>query len=171
MVDITFEPEGLKFAAAAKAYAEIWKAEATRIVSAIEDLTGLPFQESNIGAVVFEGNSQSNPVMKLRASYDAGTKKATLAHELLHRLSVEYMLDLPVKGDGLALGLHRQIDLVLYDLWVRLYGTTFADEQVAVESTRTPMYKEAWDWALALSPLERRARFAELRERCLSRNN
>lgn len=65
------------------------------------------------------------------------------------------MLDLPVKGDELSLGLHKQIDLPLYDIWADLYGQKFADDQVKIESARTLRYKEAWDWALGMPRNER----------------
>jgi hypothetical protein len=169
MIGLNFVPENDEFAEAAREYEAIWQAEGDRIAAAIEHATGLQFKEEAIRVTVYEGISQSYPDMKLRASYDKPTKTATLVHELLHRLSNEYMLDLPVKGEPLQLGLHKQIDLVLYDLWTDLYGKEFADGQVTIESNRVDMYKAAWEWALNLSRQQRAAAFGELREQCQSR--
>lgn len=161
MLTITFIPENGSFTSAAQDYSNIWALDGDRITAAIESAAQLTFKETAIEAIVFEGKSQSSP-MKLRASYDNDTKKATIVHELLHRISFEYMLDLPVKGEDLSLGLHKQIYLLLYDIWVDLYGKQFADEQVEVESQRVSIYRAAWQWALGLSGSERKAKFREL---------
>lgn len=130
-------------------------------MNGIEDITSLKFKDKVIDAIIFEGISQSRP-MKFRASYDDETKKATIIHESLHRISGDNMLSLPEPDEDLSLGLHKQIYLVLYDLWVLLYGKQAADRQVSLESSRTPMYKDAWDWALSLSKGERTQGFAKL---------
>lgn len=161
MLNITFIPESEDFSRAAKAYADIWGNDGKRLIENIEKAVGKKFKEINIEGTVFEGISQSNP-LKLRASYDDNTKKATLVHELLHRISAEYMFKLPDKNEDLSLGLHKQIDLVLYDLWTELYGREFADEQVTIESKRTPVYKEAWDWALSFHAHDRQKLFNDL---------
>ncbi len=161
MINLTFAPIDDTFIPAADEYDRIWRADGKRIALAIENATRLKFKETSVAVTVFEGVSRSNP-MQLRASYDANTKKATLVHELLHRISEEYMLKLPIKGEDLTLGLHKQIDLLLYDVWIELYGREFADTQVQNESSRTPTYKEAWKWALSLSPGERHAKFTDL---------
>ena len=161
MLSITFVPENNGFIAGACAYSRIWEEEGGRIITAIETAAGLKFKERSVTATVYEGISWSNP-LKLRASYSEDTKKATLVHELLHRLSQEYLLTMPAKDEPFDLRQHKQIDLLLYDLWCGLYGKTFADQQVALESSRTPMYKAAWDWALCLSKAERCAKFAGL---------
>lgn len=161
MVTITFVPENDNFLKAANLYDHLWREEGDQIVSAIEVATGLKFKEKSVTATVYDGMSWSDP-LKLRGSYDADTKKATLVHGLLHRLSKEYMLKLPINGDELSLGLHKQIDLVLYDLWCALYGTAFADRQVEVEVGRAPLYATAWRWTLSLPQAERQAKFATL---------
>ena len=162
MLKITFIPDNEDFSQAAKAYTDLWANDGNRITENIEKVAGKEFKERNIEGTVFEGISQSNP-LKLRASYDDNTKKATLVHELLHRISAEYMFNLPDKNEDLSLGLHKQIDLVLYDLWTELYGREFADEQVAIESKRTSVYKEAWDWALNFQKHDRQKIFVRLR--------
>ena len=92
--------------------------------------------------------------MQLRASYPAATKRATLVHELGHRLM----------GDLVPPSIehHSIIFLFVYDVWVELWGQQFADEQVAVERQRTGTdYDGLWRAALAWSREERAARFEE----------
>jgi len=54
--------------------------------------------------------------------------------------------------------------LILYDVWIELYGERFANEQIEVEKKRRGLYdyESAWNWALSLSKEERAARFAEI---------
>jgi hypothetical protein len=103
--------------------------------------------------------------MMLRASYDAETKKAALVHELCHRLMLGNTLrDLNLKETAALLD-HKVIDLILYDIWIDLWGKEVADRQVRVEAKRQHLYKEAWQWALVLSRAERRAAFERLKIR------
>jgi hypothetical protein len=89
--------------------------------------------------------------MHLRASYPPETKKATLIHELGHRLEVDYSH----RGEDD----HKVLFLWLYDLWVKLYGQQFADAQVAVEKQRGRMYPGDWEEALAMSREQRLAKW------------
>lgn len=72
------------------------------------------------------------------------------------------MFKLPFKDEEITLGLHKQIYLVLYDIWVESYGQQFTEEQVDVESKRTPIYREAWDWALGFQKPEGQSMFLHL---------
>jgi hypothetical protein len=162
-VAIHFEPESPTeaFVKAAAEYDTLWKTEGVRMVEAMERITGVPFEERAIKAVIYEGTSFSGSgdrPMRLRASYPAEVKKATLIHELLHRMLGR------VKVTG-EIDEHRKIFLVLYDIWVALYGKEFADQNVAVESKRKGLYdyETAWKWALAMSADERAAKFKTLR--------
>jgi len=158
-LQINFTASAESFRPAAKAYDEIWAAEGSRIVAAMERVTGLRFEPGPIGAVIYEGPSFSGfreRPMQLRASYSSATKRATLVHELGHRL----MGDL-VPGD---VDHHSIIFLFVYDVWVELWGQSFADEQVAVERKRTGSlanYDGLWTQALALSASERARRFQQ----------
>ena len=88
--------------------------------------------------------------MLLRASYPAATKRATLVHELAHRLAN----DVRVPFDH-----HEVIFLFVYDVWVELWGPMIADEQVVIESRRTGAdYAGMWKKVLAMSPAERAGR-------------
>jgi len=151
---IDFQPESRRFAAATDQYREIWLTEGERISAALEQATGLPMEAGPIHAIVFEGISNSGYhriPMRMRASYPADTKRATLVHELAHRLISRYV--------GRDEEDHPIIFLFVYDVWVQLWGQAFADAQVAVEAQRTGHYDYAGAWreALALGA-ERRAK-------------
>jgi len=162
-VAIRFEPESPTdaFVKAAAEYDAVWKTEGDRIVEAMERITGLRFEEREIKAVVYEGVSFSgsgNTPLRLRASYPAEVKKATLVHEILHRMLGRVKTTSDIDE-------HRKLFLVLYDIWVALDGKEFADRNVAVESGRRGLYdyESAWKWALRMSAEERAAKFKTLR--------
>ena len=161
-VRITFVAQSDSFAEAAREYERLWAAEGARIVAAMEDVSGLRFigptyADTAITAIVLEAVSNSGyreRPMRMRASYPPDTKKATLIHELGHRLQAGLF-----RRDEEE---HGPLFLWLYDVWVALYGREFADAQVAVEKRRRGPYPAAWDAALALSPAERAARWRAL---------
>jgi hypothetical protein len=163
-VQVTFTAQSDSFATAAVEYTAIWRREGARIVATMERISGIrfdspPYADTAIRAIVFEGVSNSGyreRPMRLRASYTEPTKRATLVHELGHRLQVG------VAGNEDE---HEVLFLWLYDAWVALWGKQFADEQVLVEKARRGPYPRAWDAALALSATERAAKFARLRDR------
>ncbi len=150
--------------AAVKEYEEIWQQQAENILNAINFVSGLTPKESQIHAIVRETISQAFP-LTLRASYKPNTKVATVIHELLHRILHDYgIYDLSNRiTEDRGLLSHKVLNLILYDIWVSLFGKDFADEQVAVEAGRTPMYKEAWDWALSKTSAERATIFSHLK--------
>ena len=167
-VRITFMAQSDSFAAAATEYTAIWKREGPRIIATMERVSGIrfdspPYADTAIGAIVFEGISYSGfreKPMGLRASYPEPTTRATLLHELGHRLQVG------VAGNEDE---HEVLFLWLYDVWIALWGKQFADEQVLVEKARRGPYPRAWDAALALSASERATKLGELRDRKASR--
>lgn len=151
---LEFVPESETFAAAVGEYERIWAADAARIIRTMQDVSGLTFTDTAITAIVFEGVSSSgfrDTPMRLRASYPLDTKKATLIHELGHRLQSPLFRRQDEE--------HGPLFLWLYDVWVALYGTEFADAQVIVEKRRRGPYPRAWDEALALSPENRAERW------------
>jgi hypothetical protein len=156
---LEFVPGNERFASAVGEYERIWAADAGRIVQTMQEVSGLTFTDSAITAIVYEGVSSSGfreTPMRLRASYPLDTKKATLIHELGHRL--QSSLFRRQDED------HAPLFLWLYDTWVRLYGEEFADAQVAVEKRRGGSYPRAWDEALALQPKERAERWRAIGE-------
>lgn len=144
---IDFQPESERFNAATEEYREIWRTEGKRISAALEAATGLEMEAGPIRTIVYGGISNSGykrQPMRMRASYPPDTKRATLVHELAHRL----IADLSSRN----LEEHPIIFLFVYDVWVQLWGQEFADEQVVVESGRRGNYdyESAWRDALAL---------------------
>jgi hypothetical protein len=151
---LEFVPESERFSAAVGEYERIWAADATRIVRAMQEVSGLTFTDTAITAIVFEGVSSSgyrDVPMRLRASYPTDTKRATLIHELGHRLQSPLFRQQDEE--------HGPLFLWLYDTWVALYGQEFADAQVVVEKRRRGPYPRAWDEALKLTPEERAERW------------
>ncbi|HEU0099888.1 MAG TPA: hypothetical protein VFQ67_14080 [Allosphingosinicella sp.] len=156
---VSFTPVSPEFAEAAGEYRRLWRAEGDRIVAAMEAATGLAFPAARVDAIVSEGRPMASfdgRTIRLRASYSPAYKKATLAHELGHRLA----FTLP-RRDGLDD--HRLLYLFLYDVWTDLYGQAFADRMVSIERRIGPAYDSAWTWALAMTREERQARLAALR--------
>jgi hypothetical protein len=160
-VSMTFTPQDQTFADATDAYRRMWADEGARITEAMERVTALTFVGRNIQVVVYEGTSRAgdrDTPMYLRASYSPDEKKSAVVHELGHRL-IAQLVNRPPDLDE-----HRVLDLFLYDVWESLWGTAFADAQVAVEGTRIGLYDyaSAWRWALSLSKAERASRFAAI---------
>jgi hypothetical protein len=151
---LEFVPQSETFASAVGEYERIWAADAARIVRTMQEVSGLTFTDTAVTAIVFEGVSSSgfrDTPMRLRASYSLDTKKATLIHELGHRLQAPLFRREDEE--------HGPLFLWLYDTWVSLYGKEFADAQVVIEKRRRGPYPRAWDEALALSPKERAERW------------
>lgn len=165
MVRLEFRAQADSFATARDEYETLWKLEGARIIDVMERVSGIrfdspPYADTLIGAVVFEGVSNSgyrDTPMRLRASYTPDTKKATLVHELGHRLQTGV-----ARRDEDE---HEVLFLWLYDAWVELWGKEFANAQVLVERARRGPYPRAWDAALALDAPARAARFRALRDR------
>lgn len=158
-LQINFAASAESFGAATQEYSDIWAADGSRIVATMERATGLRFEPGPIRAVIYEGPSFSGfgeRPMQLRASYPPATKRATLVHELGHRLMGDLV---PADVDH-----HSIIFLFVYDVWLELWGQTFADEQVTVERARTGSlanYDKLWTEALALTAAERARRFKQ----------
>ena len=159
---VSFAPTEPRFAAAAGEYRAIWETEGARIVAALEAATGLTFPQTPIEMIVHEGapmTAYDGRTIRLRAGYSPLYKKATLVHELGHRLS--FLLPRTPELDD-----HRLLYLFLYDVWTDLYGRAFADRMVSIER-RIPGrydYDAAWTWALAMTREQRQARLRALRE-------
>ncbi len=119
-----------------------------------------PYADTAITTMVFEGTSNSGyreRPMRLRASYPTATKRATLVHELGHRLQTGVAR--PNEDE------HEVLFLWLYDTCVELWGTAFAEEKVQIEKARGGPYPRAWSNALSLDSRARAERFRALRER------
>lgn len=158
---IDFTPARPHLSGSAAEYEEIWRADGARIIGALEAASRIGFPENPIHALVAEGRpmmSYDGRSMRLRADYSPDYKKATLVHELGHRLA--FTLKRPGGLDD-----HRLLYLFLYDAWTDLYGSDFADRMVSIER-RIPGgydYDAAWTWALGHSREQRQAMLRALR--------
>ena len=160
-VSITFTPQSQRYAKQAEEYRRLWANEGTRMIQVMERVSGLKFVETEVTALIYEAPSNSgspSSPMNLRASYPTDVKKATLIHELSHRMNFQ------LKKRPKELDEHRILFLYLYDVWESLYGKDFADQQVEVESGRKGLYdyESAWKWVLSMNKDERASRFAEI---------
>ncbi len=165
-LDLAFEATASEFQAAKAEYETIWATEAERIVQTLEEVSGLRFEIDRVEVEVMEGVSWAGTRrMGMRASYPTDTKKATLVHELGHVLVGDLVPnDAP---EGSAPQPHYLLFLFLYDVWVKLWGTEFADEQVVVESNRRGLvdYEGIWKAVLSKSREERAAELSEIIDR------
>lgn len=150
---VSVEP---RFAEATDEYRHLWESEGPQIVDALERATGLQFPAEPIALIIHQGppmTSYDGRSIRLRASYSPAYKRATLVHELGHRIA----LGLPrVAG----LDDHRLLYLFLYDVWTDLYGQDFAERMVRIERRIRGVYDydAAWSWALSMTRTERQAR-------------
>jgi len=148
--------------AAAAEYRAIWAREGVRILTTMELFSGLRFRETSIPVRIVTGPSSSGygaRPMRLRGSYPEPTKRATLIHELGHRLQN----DLFTRGEDD----HPALFLWLYEVWTALYGAEFARQQVEVESARTGSrhdYRALWAAAMAMDSSSRARTWQGLRE-------
>jgi hypothetical protein len=160
---IAFTEADPKLAAASAEYRELWCSEGAQVMAAMTRLTGYPYPGGAVEALVGNGTPMTafgGKAMSLKGSYPLYYKRATLVHELGHRLA----FTMPRTGD---LDEHRLLYLFLYDVWDDLYGRDFADRMVSIERRIAGRYDyaAAWDWALGMTRAERQARLAQLRAR------
>ena len=161
MPPIKFTPARPHLSGSAAEYAQIWHTDGPRIVRALEAAAEVDFPDAVIDALVAEGRpmmSYDGRSMRLRADYSPDYKKATLVHELGHRLAFTLK-----RRSGLDD--HRILYLFLYDAWTDLYGRDFADRMVSIER-RIPGgydYDAAWTWALRQSREQRQEMLRTLR--------
>lgn len=156
---VSVTPVSPAFAPAADEYRRLWQSEGPAIVAAMERVAGLRYPAGAIDVLVSEGRPMTaydGRTIRLRASYSPAYKKATLVHEVGHRLALALPRDAGLDD-------HRLLYLFLYDVWTDLYGRAFADRMASIERRIGPAYDSAWDWALAMSREERQARLAALR--------
>jgi hypothetical protein len=161
---INFYPEcdNPEFEKAAKEYKKIWEEEGDKITKTIEKVSGLKFKEKIINATIYKRNSFSNPLV-LKAIGLKDHKRGALVHELCHRLIYgnKVLRVTKKKFQSWDIDMHKQVNLILYDILVELYGKQFAKDNVDYEIslwTRKGVspYKIAWDWALSIAKEERR---------------
>lgn len=145
-----------------KEYKKIWKQEGEKIVKTIEKVSGLKFKEKTINSVVYVGSLPSRSIpLSLKADYSLERKKGILIHELCHRLMSGNKIWFDIKKRNFSLEVHKAIYLILYDIWLNLYGKNFAKANLDYES-KSALYKKAWEWALSFNKEERSKRFRKI---------
>lgn len=164
MLKINFYPDSNRkdLLEAVAEYKEIWKNEGGKIVETIEKISGLDFKTQEINAIVVDEISRSHPLI-LRSSYPRKVKRGVLIHELCHRTIARHKSK--IKAENLSnriYKVHKRLYLILYDIWVNLYGKDFAEQMIKRDTKLKPEYEKAWDWALSFSKEERKQRFAEM---------
>ena len=162
MINIIFSSKDnkIEFEKAISEYNNIWKEDGKKIIESLEKISGLRFPIDTITITVYEGVSKSGSKtepMMLRASYSLETKKATIIHELAHRLLDYNKIQTPTGWDT-----HQLLNLFLYDVWLNLYGKEFAIEQVNIEKKRNERYQKSWDWVLTMNSNDRAIKFSEV---------
>jgi len=160
---LTFTTLEDRYAAASGEYRELWCSEGRRIIETMERVTGFSYPADPVEVFVANGTPMTafdGRTIWLKASYPTYYKRATLVHELGHRLA--FTMPRPPELDD-----HRLLYLFLYDVWAELYGRDFADRMVEIESRISGRYDyaAAWDWALAMTREQRQDRLAGLRAR------
>lgn len=158
---LSFVPVQPAFRASADTYQARWEAEGERIVAALESAAGIPFPEEPIEVLIRDGapmTSFDGRTIRLRAGYSIEAWRATMTHELGHRLA-QMLGRVPGIDD------HRVLYLFLYDTLTELYGRDFAEHAVRVERRFADVYDydAAWRWALAMTRAERQATLRRLR--------
>ena len=151
MLTINFLPDSdiNDYSQSIKEYQAIWNTDGGRIFNALTTLSGCQFRETFINAIVYHAKSMSHP-LSLRYSLEPDRKRSAFIHELGHRLLNRFVK----KPD--TLDRHKFLFLVLYDVFIDLYGENFAKESVEWDSNLGPMYKEAWEFALSFKTKEER---------------
>lgn len=143
-------------------YKDIWSKDGERIVEEIEKVSGLEFKENEVNAIVYESSlpSRSFP-LSLKASIPLDIKPGLLVHELCHRLLSGNRVRIKAKEyKDLSLEIHKVLNLILYDVMINLYGKDKTKKLVKWESSsRTGIYKKAWNWVLAYDKKTRAKKF------------
>jgi hypothetical protein len=145
------------YSGAVNFFEKFWKEDGDKIIQKWEEVTGLKFYESEISVAIGNFRSQSHP-LSLRFDNEDDIKKATLVHELGHRILYKR-----VKGFGKKSSLisHKFLDLVLYDVLLELFEEDFTnkvinwDRTLGMENGQS-LYSEAWDFALQYKNKEER---------------
>ena len=160
-LDLKFAPAEPMYAEAAAEYQEIWAAEGSRIVAALEERACAEFPVHSVAVTVVEAPSfsgRSGVPMRLRASYPEPVKRGMLVHELGHWLIERQALEDPERS------VHQALNLLLIQVWEDLWGPDFVRSQIATESRLTESYRSDWEWALSLDHQQRRSAWASILE-------
>jgi len=165
MLKLNFIPESnlRDYSQVIDEYKKLWQDEGEKIVKVIEKISNLKFQESEINAIVYYGSlpSRSRPLC-LMIKDSKERRLSILIHELTHRI---------ISGNSkrerrkiiTSLEVHKTLFLILYDIWIEVYGKDFAKSAVEWEKNiPQEEYKKAWEWALSFNKGGRARKFKEI---------
>lgn len=166
-VKLSFVADSEQYAQVAKQNQTTWNTEGQGMMQAMEEVSGLKFEPIDIQVIIRAGPSVTgsrNGPMRLNVRYPL---RMTLLHELGHRLNGQITNPKKERG-GLeaALEEHKFLYLYLYDVWVKLYGKSFADSSVTAERKWKDLglyfIDSAWEWALSMNQQQRASKLKEL---------
>ena len=160
-LEINFLPIQPKYVIQTTEYQSLWHGQGPRIVDAFKSITGLPFTEQTIDALVGEtkdGYSHSGHPFKTAMLFRqySRDKLPTIVHELAHRFISEHGLWEKAHDKFGLKNPHQLLDLFYYEIIKSLYGEEAANERIVHESEdKNPQYKESWEWFLNMKPEDR----------------
>jgi len=160
-LEINFLPIQPKYAMQATEYQSLWHGQGPRIVDAFKSITGLPFTEQKIDALVDEtkdGYSHSGHPFKTAMLFRqySRDKLPTIVHELTHRFISEYGLWEKTHDKFGLKNSHQLLDLFYYEIIKSLYGEEAVKERITHESEdKSLQYRESWEWFLNMKPEDR----------------
>lgn len=163
MLSIKFhtDSDAEDYSQAIKEYEKIWNSCGEKIFESWERHTGFKFRETYINAMVINATSRSFP-LTLRADNIVEIKKGTLIHELGHRILARRIKGRKGKLDKLSS--HKFLDLFLTEVIEDVFGKKMVEITINFEKTLPPEYAQAWDWALKLTPEEKKFIFKRVVE-------
>ncbi len=156
MLTINFHPECdiPRFIEGAKEYKKIWSSEGEKITQAIEKISNFNFRAGTYNAIILDNKPSASYPLILLSSYSLEKKRATLVHELTHKV-----LPRNEKMKASELENHKILNLILYEIWTELYGKEFADLSVEGESMFGDLYKQAWEYFFTLTKEQRQEEY------------
>lgn len=129
---INFYPDSdaLGLAEAAQEYKKVWEKKGEIIVAEIEKVSGVRFTRKFINAIIWlEEYGWSFP-LALSYSTPPDQKAKEIAHELCHRLMAQNKIE---TKKFTRVETHKQINLILYDIFLNLYGEEETKKRIEYE--------------------------------------
>jgi Glu-tRNA(Gln) amidotransferase subunit E-like FAD-binding protein len=156
MLTINFFPECdiPRFVEGAEVYKQIWDTDGEKITETIERISRFQFRADVYNAIILDNKPSASYPLILLSSYTLEQKKATLIHELTHKVlrRTDAMKESELEN-------HKVMDLILYEIWTDVYGEDFAKSAVEGEQIWSDIYTKAWDYALAFTKEQRKEEY------------
>lgn len=162
MIKMKFIANEDKYVIYKNVYEAIWRKYGKKIITSIEKVTNLKYLESEINAIVgegdasgsnFAGSSIDEPML---FRYSVRDKLGTMCHELGHRFIMEHDYYNLTKSNLKISDDHQLLDLFLYDSMEMALGNACAEERKNYECTFPDSeFKSSWEWAFKYNYDER----------------